>query len=104
MTVEQQKYCRKCDTTKPLSEFYKGPTKLGVMSPCKQCKRELCHRNYVNKREAKVEAKRAAYNGMRSHFNRTPDFTISSDDMPSVQIAQVLEYIDTRLKCLDDKA
>jgi hypothetical protein len=33
------KWCPKCETTKPLSEFYPANTPDGVRSPCKQCNR-----------------------------------------------------------------
>lgn len=45
--IINSKLCRKCDTIKPLDDFYncKGNNKLGVTSQCKVCVNERNKRN-----------------------------------------------------------
>lgn len=75
--TEQTKKCSRCHNEKPLSEFHKDRgEKLGVVSQCKECKKELYkgeqkdHRRAYAKRyreehREKLRAQDAAYN--RSH-------------------------------------
>jgi len=45
--INGMKFCPKCQTTKPVSEFYPDPrSRWGVRSPCKQCMAESNRERY----------------------------------------------------------
>ena len=47
----QNKYCKKCNNTKPVSEFYKNKSsKDGFQHWCKNCQKEYSKQPHVKKR------------------------------------------------------
>lgn len=78
------KACRKCNTMKPMDEFYKHPCMAdGRLHTCKECHKSDVKRNYANKREIKhqydaeryqtPERKAAAHAYSQRHRERYPE-------------------------------
>lgn len=55
------KTCRKCNTTKPVSDYNKSPnTRDGLQSTCRVCQKEANRQSYL-RRQDEVKARNAAY-------------------------------------------
>lgn len=53
--MQEEKYCGKCQKTKPLSEFSKNPhKKLGVQAWCRECSRKENNRRYKEDPKYKI--------------------------------------------------
>lgn len=65
-----EKYCKKCDTTKPVSEFYKSSkSKDGLNTYCRQCKNQMAKGWYKNNKE-RAKKNTAAWN------EKNPDYHV----------------------------
>jgi Skp family chaperone for outer membrane proteins len=64
------KYCNKCNTEKPLSEFHKRRARAcGVVSTCKECKSKSEKIRYLSKRSEILNKKRSYNDANREKIN-----------------------------------
>lgn len=88
------KFCKKCETTKPILEFHKNKSTIdGLHSQCKKCKNEYDRKHRSKKEYKEKERKRGNYRNhhdwnvkLRTAKNnaakRGLEFSISIEDVP----------------------
>lgn len=90
----QPRHCKKCDTTKPATEFYKDRTctaNSGLQYACKECmKRKVTDWYYENYDEAKAQRKQWRENNRHVTRNRLlkAKYGITSDEYDALLASQ----------------